>query len=68
MTTEEVLEDRMELIYPIKPAPKSKIRKFFSNETVQLILFSLGASAIMITLFIIAGIVGVKIPTSGWWY
>ncbi len=69
MVSEEVLEEKSEtpILYPIEKK-KGRIRKFFSSDDVILVLFSLGAGAIMITLLVIAGILGVIIPASAWWY
>jgi hypothetical protein len=76
MVSEEVLCEKSNEIAPIlfatKPKPKTtkkgKIKKFFSNEDVVLVLFSLGAGAIIITLLMIAGILGVSFPASAWWF
>ncbi|MFX1489081.1 MAG: hypothetical protein ACFFBI_08035 [Promethearchaeota archaeon] len=73
MASEEVLEKRSNdmtpILYPTDTEFKKKgrIRKFFSNDDVVLVLFTLGAAAIMITLLMIAGILGVNFPASAWW-
>lgn len=69
MASEEVLEENNQIapiLLPVKK--KGRIKKFFSNDDVVLFLFSLGASAIIITLMIIAAVLGVKIPTTAWWF
>ncbi|MFW9826431.1 MAG: hypothetical protein ACFFEY_02305 [Candidatus Thorarchaeota archaeon] len=76
MVSKEVIEERTNEIAPIilptkpqlKEKKKGRIRRFFSNEDFVLVLFSLGASAIMIILLLIAGTVGAKIPTGIIWY
>ncbi|MFW9879252.1 MAG: hypothetical protein ACFFG0_39745 [Candidatus Thorarchaeota archaeon] len=76
MTSEEFLEkgsnEVASIVFPMKlkhkVKKKEKLRKFFTNEDVILILFSLGASAIIITLMIIAGVIGAKIPIGTWWF
>jgi hypothetical protein len=71
--SEEILEEKSTpIFYPTKTEiakkKKGRIRKFFSNDDVVLVLFSLSAGAIMITLLVIAGILGVSFPVSAWWY
>ena len=76
MASEEVLEEKSHELTPIfypteiktKVKKKGKIKKFFSNENVVLTLFTLGAAAMVITLLVIAGILGVSFPASAWWY
>lgn len=76
MVSQEVLEEDTKKVAPIlyqtsvktKEKKKSKIKQFFSNEDVILVLFSLGAGAIMITLLVIAGVLGVSFPASAWWF
>ncbi len=76
MVSEEVLEEQSNqitpIVYPIETKPKVKkkgrIKKFLSNEDLVLILLSLGAGAIIITLMVIAGILGVSFPASAWWF
>lgn len=75
MVSQEIIEERTNevapIIFPTKPQLKEKkkgrIRRFFSNEDVVLVLFSLGASAIMIILFLLAATVGAEIPTGIFW-
>ncbi|MFX0020948.1 MAG: hypothetical protein ACFE9S_01385 [Candidatus Hermodarchaeota archaeon] len=73
MVSEEVLEEKSTpLFYPheteTEEKKKGRLRKFFSNDDVVIVLFSLGVGAIMITLLVIAGILGVSFPASAWWY
>ncbi len=76
MVSEEVLEEKSHemtpVLYPIETKPivkkKGRIKKFFSNEDVVLVLFTLGAGAIIITLLVIAGIFGITFPASAWWF
>lgn len=76
MVSQEILEENTNevapILYMIKPKIKAKkkgrMKRFFSNEDVVLVLFTLGAGAIMITLLVIAGILGVSFPASTWWY
>ncbi len=76
MVSEEVLEENSNEIAPLlytsrpelKVKKKGRLRRFFSNEDVVLVLFSLGAGAIIITLLLIAGILGVTFPASAWWF
>ncbi|MFX0004285.1 MAG: hypothetical protein ACFE9C_08430 [Candidatus Hodarchaeota archaeon] len=74
MVSEEVLEENSKEIAPIlysmtpKVKKKGRIKRFFSNEDVILVLFSLGAGVIIITLMLIAGTLGVTFPASAWWF
>ncbi|MFX1551575.1 MAG: hypothetical protein ACFFB9_14595 [Promethearchaeota archaeon] len=74
MVNEEVLEENSKeiapILYSIKPKIKKKgrIKNFFSNEDVILVLFSLGAGVIILTLMLIAGTLGVTFPASAWWF
>ncbi|MFX1420260.1 MAG: hypothetical protein ACFE9N_15205 [Promethearchaeota archaeon] len=76
MVTEELLEkntnEMAPMLFPTKSKSevkkKGKLKRFFMNENVILVLYSLGASAIIITLMIIAGILGAKVPIGTWWF
>jgi len=76
MVSEEVIEDHSNQVTPLicstrlktRLKKKRKIKNFFSNEDVVLVLFSILASAIIIILMLVAGTIGASFPTNGWWF